>query len=598
MSHTDVAPARKTLPSADNLPDDLAKLKSMIQELLLYLQQRDRDNEALRQRVDALVQRLYGQRSERYDPSQLLLFADLLAEPAIALTPEETPTVEPIPEAQPKRRCRPHGRRRLPENLPRSEQHHELTAAQRVCAGCGGMRSEIGVDRSEQLEYQPASLRVIEHIVHKYACTCCSRPPTASASQDLESVAMSSHLSESPSMDAGDADEKKVATPLSDISISGLASSPDRVISAAIPPQPIPKGLPGPGLLAHLIVSKYTDHLPLYRLERIYERQGVFLPRSTLCDWLAACGQLLGPLYDLLRTEMLRSQVLHTDDTPVKLQDPTTHQLSIARLWTYLGDDAHPYNVFDFTPTRKRDGPQKFLATFQGYLQADAFTGYDCLYLPDPRTAMARIFEVACHAHARRKFYEARKSDAVRAHWALGYYRQLYALERAAQDLEPAQRLLMRQDFSAPILDQFHVWLVAERQEVLPKSPMAVAIGYALNNWEALRRYTEAGFLQIDNNVAEREMKKIAIGRKNWLHIGSEQGGRTAAVLFTFTSTCQRLSVEPWAYLSDVLKRLPTAAPEQLPALLPDRWQAARLAATPTSSSESELTTSADQTAC
>jgi hypothetical protein len=155
----------------------------------------------------------------------------------------------------------------------------------------------------------------------------------------------------------------------------------------------------------------------------------------------------------------------------------------------------------------------------------------------------------------------------------------------------------MRQDFSVLILGQFHDWLVAQRQEVLPKSPMAEAIAYALNNWEALKRYTEAGFLQIDNNVAEREMKNIALGRKNWLHIGSEQGGRTAAVLFSFTSTCQRLSVEPWAYLSDVLNRLPTAMPEQLPALLPDRWQATRPATAPTSSSETKTTTPADQTA-
>jgi transposase len=595
MSHTDVAPGLEALPSADQLPDDLATLKSMIRELLVSLQQRDRANEALRQRVDALIHRLYGRRSERYDPSQLLLFADLLAEAATPLTPEAAPQIEPLPKAQPQRRCRPHGRRRLPENLPRSEQHHELTAAQRVCAGCGGMRSDIGVDRSEQLEYQPASLRVIEHIVHKYACTCCNRPTTTPASQDLESVAMSSRQPESASSDTSDAREQDSPTPPSIIGASGPASLPGAVISAAIPPQPIPKGLPGPGLLAHLIVSKYTDHLPLYRLERIYERQGVFLPRSTLCDWLAASSQLLEPLYELMRTEMLRSQVLHTDDTPVKLQDLATHQLSTARLWAYLGDAAHPYNVFDFTPTRKRDGPRQFLACFRGYLQADAFTGYDCLYLPDPLTATAHILEVACHAHARRKFYEARTSDALRAHWALGVYRQLYTLERAAKDLEPDQRLRMRQDFAVPILNQFHDWLVMQRQEVLPKSPMAEAIGYALNNWEALKRFTEAGILQIDNNVAEREMKKLALGRKNWLHIGSERGGRTAAVLFSFTSTCQRLGVEPWAYLSDLLKRLPTAATEQLPALLPDRWQATSLVTTPTSSSEPETTPPGDQ---
>jgi transposase len=345
-----------------------------------------------------------------------------------------------------------------------------------------------------------------------------------------------------------------------------------------MPAMPIAKGLPGPGLLAHLIVSKYTDHMPLHRLQRAYERQGFFLHRSTLCDWLGACADLLRPLYDLMVSVVLQSRVIHTDDTPVKLQELVTHRLSTARLWAYLGDAAHPYNVFDFTVNHKRDGPQQFLANYRGYLQADAFSGYDGLYLPDPRTAQARIIEVACNAHARRKFYEARGSDALRAHQALAYYRQLYELERAAKDFSDEQRLQMRQDLAVPILGQFHAWLTAQRPEVLPKSPMAEATGYALNNWEALRRYTEAGFLAIDNNVSEREMKRIAIGRKNWLSIGSPRGGQTAAALFSITSTCQRLGVEPWAYLQDVLTRLPMTPAGELDDLLPDRWQAARVA--------------------
>jgi hypothetical protein len=216
------------------------------------------------------------------------------------------------------------------------------------------------------------------------------------------------------------------------------------------------------------------------------------------------------------------------------------------------------------------------LANYHGYLQADAFSGYDGLYLHDPRTAQARIIEVACNAHARRRFYESRGSDALRSHQALAYYRQLYELERAAKDFSDARRLQMRQDLAVPVLGQFHAWLTAQRPEVLPKSPMAEAIGYALNNWEALRRYTEAGFLAIDNNVSEREMKRIAIGRKNWLSIGSPRGGQTAAVLFSFTSTCQRLGVEPWAYLQAVLTRQPRTPIEQLGVLLPDRWAAAR----------------------
>jgi transposase len=369
--------------------------------------------------------------------------------------------------------------------------------------------------------------------------------------------------------------ETTAPTPAASASVQ---KPPAVVVAASKPAMPIAKGLPGPGLLAHLIVSKYVDHLPLYRLETIYERQGLFLPRSTLCDWLLACGQLLRPLYDRLVYTTLLSRALHSDDTPVKLQDPKTHLLSTARLWAYLGDAAHPYNVFDFTLNRKRDGLQQFLSNYQGYLHADAFSGYDCLYLPDPLTSQARIVEVACNAHARRKFYEARGSDALRSHQALAYYRQLYELERAAKDFSDAQRLQMRQDLALPILGQFRKWLEAQRPQVLPKSPMAEALAYALNNWAALVRYTEAGFLAIDNNVAEREMKRIAIGRKNWLFVGSPQGGRTAAVLMSFTSTCQRLGVEPWAYLRDVLTRLPAMPAGQLGDLLPDRWQAARQA--------------------
>jgi hypothetical protein len=202
------------------------------------------------------------------------------------------------------------------------------------------------------------------------------------------------------------------------------------VIAAPKPEMPIAKGLPGPGLLAHLIVSKCVDHLPLHRMERVYQRQGLFLHRSTLCDWMAACAQLLRPLYDRMVSVVMQSRALHTDDTTVKMQELMTHHLSTARMWVYLGDAAHPYNVFDFTLNRKRDGPQQFLANYQGYLHADAFSGYDGLYLPDPRTAAARIIEVACNAHARRKFYEARGSDAMRSHQALAYHRQLYELER------------------------------------------------------------------------------------------------------------------------------------------------------------------------
>jgi hypothetical protein len=252
--------------------------------------------------------------------------------------------------------------------------------------------------------------------------------------------------------------------------------------------------------------------------------------------------------------------------------------------------------VFDFTVNRKRDGPQQFLVNYHGYLHADAFSGYDGLYLPDPRTAAARILEVACNAHARRKFYEAPGSDALRSHQALAYYRQLYELERQARNFSEVQRLQLRRDLAVPILNQFHQSLEAQRPDVLPKSPMGEALGYALNNWAALVRHTGAGFLAIDNNAAEREMKRVAIGRKNWLTVGSPRGGQTAALLFSLTSTCQRLGVEPWAYVQDVLMRLPRAPAGRLGDLLPDHWQVARQArvATPPAPATEVVTPSAE----
>jgi transposase len=531
--------------TAVQLPDDVATLKRMVLELLASLHERDCDIEGYRHRINLLLRRLYGPRGERIDPNQLLLFAEMAAGQDAAPAP-----TEPAAAARPRRRCRPHGRRRLPDNLPREPRHHELSEAERICSACGQRRVDIGTDRSEQLDYRPASLFVIEHFTHKYACPCCSQRQYQCQ------------------------DPPPPAPPLPYPLPDGSAV----VIAAPKPAMPIAKGLPGPGLLAHLIVSKCIDHLPLHRLERVYQRQGLFLHRSTLCDWMAASAQLLRPLYDLMVSAVLQSRALHTDDTTVKLQELVTHRLSTARLWVYLGDAAHPYNVFDFTLNRKRDGPQKFLARYQGYLHADAFSGYDGLYLPDPRTATARIIEVACNAHARRKFYEARSSDALRAHQALAYYRQLYELERQAKDFSDVQRLQVRQDLAVPILGQFRTWLEAQRSEVLPKSPMGEAIGYALNNWAALVRYAKAGYLAIDNNASEREMKRIAIGRKNWLTIGSPRGGQTATVLFSFTSTCQRLGVEPWAYLQDLLARLPTTPTERLGDLLPDHWQAVRQA--------------------
>jgi transposase len=620
------------LPTPAELPDDLDTLKRMIVELMTTLRQERHDKEKLRFRIEQLLRQRYGPRTERFNPDQLLLFADWAATSeeaaagaaaAGANNAAATDAGAATTPSRPRRPKTPHGRGKLPEHLPRREVHHRLSEAERICR-CGELRVEIGTDVSEQVEWQPASLFVWQNIVHKYLCRDCAAKSAEGAMSSPVQTPQDEATTAAATAATTDAAAPTIGVPATiaavndgasaswnDASSSATPTTPTpraaadsispaigpAIISAPKPPSPIAKGLPGPGLLAFIIVSKYFDHLPLHRLEHILARQGLPLSRSTMCDWMAASADTLRPLYDAMVSQVLQSAWLHTDDTPVKNQGHAPGTTALSRFWVYWGDRIHPYNVFDFTINRKRDGPQAFLADFHGYLHADAFSGYDALYLPpprpattsDPASAAAAIIEVACNAHARRKFHEARGSDDLRAHQALAYYGQLYILERGATDagLDDNGRLRMRQELAVPILERFYTWLKEQRAQVLPKSPMAEAIGYALNNWTALIRYTEAGFLSIDNNVAEREMKRIAIGRKNWLFVGSAKGGRTAAVLFSFTSTCHRLGIEPWAYLQDVLSRLPTTPAERLVELLPDRWQAARQQATPTNAAPS-----------
>jgi transposase len=516
------------------LPDDVALLQQMVRELLATLQQQRQDNAQLRERLDLLLRRLYGPKAERVDPDQPLLFADGAAPaPATpALPPAEEPgTTTPAPRPG-------HGRQRLPKHLRRERFDYTLSDAERVCPGCGGLRQEIGTTTTEQLDYQPASLFVVEHVQHSYACRHCA----------------------------------------------------GAVARAAKLPAPIARGLPGPGLLAYVLVNKYVDHLPLYRQERIVERQGVTLARSTLSDWMADAAELLRPLYEEMIRRVRRALVIHTDDTRLPVLDPARGQTREGHLWVYLGDWLNPYNVFDYTPDHAHAGPQGFLAECRGgYLQADAYPGYDRVY------ATRDVTEVACNAHARRKFYDARVSDPEPAHRALAYYRPLYAIEAQIREAEAAARqrapqrsaieaalfrvfweeqtVLWRQEYALPIWVEFHAWLQEVRPQALPKSLLGEAVSYALNQYEALTAYLRQGFLAIDNNVAEQEMKRIAMGRKNYLFVGSDRGGRTAAVLYSFTSTCHRHGVDPFVYLRDVLRRLPIHPAEQLPDLLPDRWQ-------------------------
>jgi transposase len=522
-----ITPETPANPPATALPSDPAILQQMILELLAALRESQHQNEQLQHRLDLLLRRLYGPRTERFDPNQKLLIPDLF-DPLVpeAPTTTEAPPADTNPDAAPAKRSRPHGRRPLPKNLPRVERVHELTEAERCCPECGELRTQIGAERSEQLDYKPASLFVVEHVRCTYACPHCE----------------------------------------------------GQVVTADKPLQAIPKGLPGPGLVAHVITEKYCDHIPLYRQERRLARQGVELSRSTLCDWMAGAAEVLAPLYELMKTLILLCGTIHTDDTPVKVRDSERKIKVTGRLWIYMGDYLHTYNVFDFTMSRKRDGPKQFLKGYRGFLQADAFTGYDCVY------AGGNVVEVGCNAHARRKLIEAEPTEPAGAAAGLAFYRELYAIERAIKEeldkLPPesneptraALRLRIRQERAVPVWEAFGKWLEVQKAEALPKSPFGAALTYLKNNWEALKLYTTSGYLSIDNNVAEQHMKTIATGRKNWLFTGSEKGGKTMAILFSVVSSCQRHGHDPFVYLRDVLGRLPGLPKERLAELLPDRW--------------------------
>jgi hypothetical protein len=381
-----------------------------------------------------------------------------------------------------------------------------------------------------------------------------------------------------------------VLTPTETLAVvNAAAGSPtDRLdgvstfITAPRPAQGVARCLAAPGLLAHVIVSKFADHLPLYRLEQMFARHGVALARQTLCDWLARSAELLTPLCQLMIQQVLQSRVVQTDDTPVPVQDDTRDGTRTGRVWLYHGDGEHPYLVYQYSPNREQQWPLAVLKDYAGFVQADAYGGYDQLF------ASGRIEEVACWAHARRKFFDAQKTDPERALYVLGAIRQLYAVEKRARqeqarlDLPRAAyetlRQRWRQEQSVPVLTTLCHWLRGQQGQVLPKSPIGEAISYARNQWDALLRYTTHGFLEIDNNAAERALRPIAVGRKNYLFFGSDVGGATAAVLYSLVQTCKHLGIEPWRYLRDVLERMPTHPPERLEELLPDRWAEAQRA--------------------
>ena len=466
--------------------------------------------ERLKYRLAVLQRAKFGPRSERVTEDQPTLF-DLGSEDVAEV--EESADKTPQP---PQSKRRGHGRRRLPAEFSRTRIEHELPESQRACPDCGEQRVIIGWQASEQVEYEPPKLYVIEHARAKYACRVCE----------------------------------------------------EQVVIAEKPAQPIEKGLAAPGLLAAVAVGKYGDHLPLYRMEEILARSGLEISRSTQADWMRRLADLTSPVVERMANLVRQSRIIWTDDTTIPVLDPNRDRTKTGRIWVYIGDLKHRYAVFDYTPDRLGQRPREFLGDFSGYLQADAYSGYDQL------CDHGDVTEVACWAHARRKFFDARDSARVGANQALKLIGKLYEVERQVARLDNEARLRIRQAKSLPQLSEIKRWLDKQADKILPKSPLGRAIGYAPNQWTALCRYTEDAELSIDNNLSERTLRCVAVGRKNWMFAGSDRGGRTTAVLMSLIASCKLLEVDPYRYLRDLFTRLPSAPPEDLDEFLPDRWLA------------------------
>jgi transposase len=500
---------------ADDAQRRVDELERVLDQTAAEYDQLKEQHAELAETLALLRRYIFGQRRERFtdDPGQGHLFdiPEILDEPEPAVSPsaDEAAAQRPTVARSPRRT-------RL-DHLPHIRIPHDVPEEEKTCSCCGGPKTRIGEDESRELDFIPARLEVKVHVLPKYACSKCR---------------------------------------------DGVASPP-------VPPKPIPGGIAGAGLVSFVITSKFADHLPLYRLEDILMRYGVFLSRSTLCGWVRNAALVLEPLAELQKALVLRSPILWTDDTPVTVLGGKLLGSSTGRFWVYIGDPEHSYSVYDFTMSRARDGPAAFLKDYRGFLQADAYGGYDGIFLGSD----GGIVEVACWAHARRKFFDARSNAPREANQVLEWIRQLYDIEDRAREFTPLERQVVRQLESVPILDRIEKYLDELSRRILPKSGLGKAITYARNQWAALRRYVSDGRLTIDNNLSERTLRLQAIGRKNWEFLGSADAGPRAAVLFTILAGAKRHRLEPWAYLRDVLLHV-SAGETDLELLLPDRWAA------------------------
>ena len=495
------------LQAQQMLAEERASAQSQIAELEARLQRRDLEIQHLQLQLIKLKRMQFGRSSEKL--AQEIDQLELRLEELETAQAVEAPRVE-IPATERRQPVR----RPLPAQLPRETVTHTAPCA---CPECGGELTPMGTEVSEELEYVPARFKVIRHERDTFACRGC-----------------------------------------------------DTVITAPMAARPVEGGLAGPGLLAHVLVSKYVDHLPLYRQSLMFEREDIDLARSTLAGWVGQVARLLEPLGEALGRHVKAGDKLHADDTPVPVLRPGRCKTGTGRFWTYVrddrpaGEDTPPAVWFRYSPDRKGEHPRRHLQDFGGYLQADGYAGFHHLYQG------GKIREVACWAHVRRKFYDiAEATDSPVAHEALQRIGNLYAIEREIRGQPPGTRCEVRRARAGPLLNEFKQWTNNTLAKLSKKSALAEAIRYVLPRWPALTRYVDNGLLEIDNNAAERALRVVALGRKNYLFAGSDAGGERAALIYSLLGTAKLNGINPQAYLAEVLTRIADHPINRIDELLP-----------------------------
>ena len=514
------------ITSVEQTSDLIEQQQLHIEELSRKLLSSERKVKMLEHQVEQLLRRIYGRRSEKIDPNQLmfdsLMLEVLERQPQVPLQPAavQGPPELPARKEAPAAKRRHPGRLPMPEHLERVEIVLDIPEEDKVCPETGKPLKLIGWEISEKLEFRPGKV-----VVNVY-----KRP--------------------------------KYGSP------DSLAAGDVGVIVAPMPDHPIEKCKADVGLLAHIIVSKFADHLPLYRQDGIFEREGVEIPRATQTSWIIQTYEAILPLGEVLKQAVVEPDVIFTDDSIIPLQVKGHGRVRKARLWAYVRGDTGPsLTVFDFSHDRSKKRPLEFLGDYRGYVHADAYSGYDELFRREG------IIEVGCWVHARRKFDEAVSSRQLEATEIMARIAQLYRVEAEVSEMTPEDRRRVREERSRPIIAGIFTRLEELKAATLPSEPLRKAIDYALNQREALCSYLDDGRLKPDNNTAENAIRPLALGRKNWLFAASERGARATALFLGLVQSCKACGVNPWEYFDDMLRRIMSHPVNRLRELLPDRWQ-------------------------